>query len=46
LIVRGITNGELEAVLMDLGYRKTYFADFGTFGNLETFVNHAFIWRR
>ena len=42
----GITDLELEAVLVDLGYRKTYFADFGPFQPLKTFANHAFIWRR
>ncbi len=42
----GITNAELAAVMTDLGYTKTYFADYGPFGNLKTFVNHAFIWRR
>jgi len=42
----GITNAELKAVLESLGYQNTYFANYGVFEGLESFENHAFIWRK
>ncbi len=42
----GITDAELRAVLTNLGYRETFYANFGSFEGLPSFENHAFIWRR
>jgi hypothetical protein len=42
----GITDKDLRAKMVELGYREFYFHNFGRFSNLPAFENHAFIFVR
>ncbi len=39
----GITDGDLRALMADLGFTETYYCNHGRFSNLPAFENHAFI---